>query len=58
MPLTSTRRNTPIDPTTITYYNYRKDSYFTLYCLELRDISNIKEIEEGEMSDKLGKEEP
>ena len=27
-------------------------------CLELKDIGDIKEIEEEEMSDKLGKEEP
>jgi len=27
-------------------------------CLELKDIGNIKEIEEEEMSNKLGKEEP
>jgi hypothetical protein len=26
--------------------------------LELKDMGNIKEIEEEEMSDKLGKEEP
>ena len=42
----------------VTYYNYRKDSYFTLSYLELRDIGNIKEIEEEEISDELGKEEP
>jgi hypothetical protein len=27
-------------------------------CLELKDIGNIKEIEEEEMSNKSGKEEP
>jgi len=27
-------------------------------CPELKDIGNIKEIEEEEMSNKLGKEEP
>jgi len=27
-------------------------------CLELKDIGNIKEIEEEEMSSKLGKEKP
>ena len=42
----------------VTYYNYRKDSYFTSSYLELKDIGNIKEIEEGEISNKLGKEEP
>jgi hypothetical protein len=39
-------------------YNYNKEGYFTLSCLELKDIGDIKEIEEGEMSDKSGKEEP
>ena len=39
-------------------FNYRKDSYFALFCTELQDISNIKEIEEKETSNKLGKEEP
>ena len=42
----------------VTYFNYRKDSYFTTSYLELKDIGNIKEIEEEEMSDKSGKEEP
>ena len=50
--------NTLINPAMVTCYNYRKDSYFTLFCLELRDIGNIKEIEEGGISNKLGKEEP
>jgi len=39
-------------------FNYRKDSYFTTSCPELKNIGNIKEIEEEEMSNKLGKEEP
>jgi len=39
-------------------FNYKKDSYFTLSCLELKDIGNIKEIEKEEMSNKLGKKEP
>jgi hypothetical protein len=39
-------------------YNYNKEGYFTLSCLELKDIGDIKEIEEGETSDKSGKEEP
>ena len=56
-PLTSTRRNTLIDPATVTCYNYRKDNYFTSSYLELRDIGNIKEIEE-EISNESGKEEP
>ena len=43
----------------VIYYNYRKDSYFTLSYLDLRDIGNIKEIEEEEeMSNESGKEEP
>jgi len=29
-----------------------------LSCLELKDISDIKEIEKEEMTDELGKEEP
>ena len=40
------------------YYNCGKDSYFTSSYLELKDLGNIKEIEKGEISDKLGKEEP
>jgi hypothetical protein len=40
------------------YYNYNKEGYFALSCLELKDIGDIKEIEEGEISNKLGKEEP
>jgi len=39
-------------------FNYRKDSYFTILCPELKDIGNIKEIEEEDMSNKLGKEKP
>ena len=42
----------------VIYYNYRKDGYFTSSCPELKDIGDIKEIEEGETSNKLGKEEP
>jgi len=38
-------------------FNYKKDSYFILFCLELKNIGNIKEIEE-EISNKFGKEEP
>jgi hypothetical protein len=41
----------------VTCFNYGKDGYFILSCLELKDIGNIKEIEEEEMSNKLGKEE-
>jgi len=57
-PLTSNRRNTLIDPATVIYYNCDKDSHFALSCPELKDIGDIKEIEEGETSDELGKEEP
>jgi hypothetical protein len=42
----------------VTCFNCGKDNYFTLSYLELKDISNIKEIKEEEMSNKLGKEEP
>jgi len=42
----------------VTCFNCGKDSYFTISCPELKDIGNIKEIEEEEMSNKLGKEEP
>jgi hypothetical protein len=42
----------------VTYFNYRKDSYFTSSYLELKDINNIKEIKEEkeEISNKLEKE--
>ena len=42
----------------VTCFNCGKDSYFIMSYLELKDIGNIKEIEEGELSNKLGKEEP
>ena len=58
MPLTSSRRNTLINPTIVIYYNYRKDSYFILSYLELKDIGNIKETEKEEISNESGKEEP
>ena len=62
IPPTSARRTTLINPTTVTCFNYRKNSHFTLSCLELKDIGNIKEIEEEEekeeISNKLKKEEP
>ena len=57
-PSAGTCCNTLINPTSATYYNYNKEGYFTLSCLELKDIGDIKEIEEGETSNKLGKEEP
>jgi hypothetical protein len=56
MPLTSAYCNTLINSTTVTYFKYRKDGYFTLSCLELKDIGNIKEIKEEKISNKLGKE--
>ena len=58
IPLTSTCCNIPINPTLAIYYNCNKEGYFTLSYLELKNIGNIKEIEEGEMSNKLRKEEP
>ena len=57
-PLAGPCRNTLINPTSAIYYNCDKEGYFTLSYLELKDIGNIKEIEEGEISNKLGKEEP
>jgi len=50
--------NTPIDPTSAICYNCDKEGHFTSSCPELKDIGDIKEIEEGETSNKLGKEEP
>ena len=58
MPLTRTCRNTLINPILAICYNYNKEGYFTSSYLELKDIGDIKEIEEGEISNKLGKEEP
>jgi len=40
------------------YYNYNKEDYFTLSCLELKDIGDIKKIKKGEIFNKLGKKEP
>jgi len=39
-------------------YNCGKNGYFILFCLELKNINNIKKIKEEEISDELGKEEP
>jgi len=39
-------------------FNCGKDSYFAISYLELKDMDNIKEIEEEKTSNKLGKEEP
>ena len=58
IPLAIARYNTPIDPTIVTCYNCDKDRHFTLSYLELKNIGNIKEIEEGETTNKSEKEEP
>jgi len=58
IPLTNACRNTLIDPTMVTCFNCGKDSYFTTSYPELKDMGNIKEIEEEETSNKLGKKEP
>ena len=58
MPLTNTRCNTLINYNIVMCYNCRQDKYFALFCLEPKNIYNIKEIEEEKMFDKLGKEEP
>ena len=57
-PLAGTCRNTLINPTSAICYNCNKEGYFTLSCPELKDIGDIKEIEEGEISNELGKKEP
>ena len=41
----------------VIYFNCKKNSYFTLSYLKPKDIGNIKEIEEEEISNKLKKEE-
>jgi hypothetical protein len=56
--LTNAYCNTLINSAMVTYFNCGKDNYFTLSCLELKDIGNIKEIKEEEISNKLKKEEP
>ena len=53
--LISTYYNTLINSALVTYFNYRKDSYFILSCLEPKDIGNIKEIKEEEIFNKLKK---
>ena len=58
IPLTNAYYNTPTNPIIVMYFNCGKDSHFILSCLEYKDIGNIKEIEEEEMSNKLGKKEP
>ena len=56
-PPTSTYCIILINPTTVIYFNCRKEGYFTLSCLELKKIGNIKDIEEEkkEISNKLKK---
>jgi len=58
IPLTNAHYNTLINPATVTCFNYGKDGYFTTSYLELKDMGNIKEMEEEETSNKLEKEEP
>ena len=57
MPLISVYCNTLVNSATVTCFNCGKDDYFTLFYLELKVISNIKEIKEEEISNKLKKEE-
>jgi len=42
----------------VTCFNCKRDGYFALSCPELKDIGNIKEIEEEKTFDELGKEKP
>ena len=58
MPLISTYYNTLIDLAMALYYNYGKNRHFTLSYLELKIVGNIKEKEEKETFNKLGKKEP
>ena len=51
--LTSTYYNTLINSIIVIYFNYKKDSYFILFCLELKDINNIKNIKEKVIFNKL-----
>jgi len=39
-------------------YNCGKNGYFILFYLKLKNINNIKEIEEEKIFNKLGKEKP
>ena len=39
------------------YYNCNKDGHYALSCLQLKNTGDIKEMEEGEISNKLEKEE-
>ena len=58
IPLVNACYNTLINPAIVTCFNCGKDNYFTISYLELKDIGNIKEIEEKETSNKLEKKEP
>jgi len=59
IPLANAYCNTLINPILVTCFNCGKDSHFAISCLELKNIGDIKEIEEEEeTSNKLGKEEP
>jgi len=58
IPLTNACCNTPINPTMVICFNCGKNSYFAISCPELKDMGNIKGIEEEETSNKLEKEEP
>ena len=53
--LINTYRNTLINSAIIIYFNCGKNSYFIISYPELKDIDNIKEIEEKEISNKLKK---
>jgi len=57
IPLANACCNTLINPATATCINCGKDGHFALSCPKLKDMGDIKEIEEEEISDKLGKEE-
>ena len=57
MPLANACCYTLINSAMVMCFNYRKDSYFAISYLEPKDIGNIKEIKEEEMSNKLEKEE-
>ena len=56
MPLISTYYNTLVNSAIAIYFNCRKDSYFTLSCLDLKVIGNIKKIKKKK-SNKLKKKE-
>jgi len=58
IPLANACCNTLVNPTMVTCFNCGKDSYFTTSYLELKDIGDIKELEEEETSNKLEKKNP